>query len=100
MLDVVPVAQRSGRGHCDFTYQSFSQSVTELQRTSCSRGHCDYLALSVVRSEGVSYRGHHAREGIATIQGPEMNVPGTVLQRTSCSRGHCDCVPGAVCVIV
>ena len=45
MLDVVPVAQRSGRGHCDLINLLGSILVAiSLQRTSCSKGHCDIIA--------------------------------------------------------
>src|SRR3972149_1462834 len=84
----------------------------KLQRTSCSRGHCDIgggyngawysivtedimLERALRRIWGdqemssiVSYRGHHAREGIATSILGDVSILCCELQRTSCSRGH------------
>src|SRR3972149_6272944 len=54
------------RGHCDCPEWTPRQAPDwELQRTSCSRGHCDSPPGSAPTPNSLSYRGHHAREGIA-----------------------------------
>src|SRR3972149_795459 len=89
-------------------------TIRMLQRASCSRGHCDTidaggrlvllsvtedimleraLRLAIYLTTSVcvmSYRGHHAREGIATGRVWQRAESIKRLQRTSCSRGHCD----------